>query len=692
MSNAIRIQDYVDKETLSGMVEGFVAFLGTSGVIYEANGEMAVELVTRDFCKSLVEASEKEVEKGKGLCHEERWRVSLESIKRRQCHEDVCHGTLTFISCPIFLDGRVIGVVNGAFGNPPTDEAKLNEIAGLYGLELDRVKRIAEESRRVPEFSGAARKHVELSTRIISRLVKTRYEEKKHTERLALASRIQAVLFRSLDLQDILPGVLEELMKSLQAYSCYICLVEPKTGELNVPCFCDASGPTTLIPPHLLEGPQTEGIRNALRTSNPQHIETQEGYSTEYIPLRHLSIIGVMAIEFHEPRKDKELPDLLESLGGQIALVIQNCRLYEESVKERLAAAQRVEFLELIKEVDRLVLTEMDIRKAFEKICLLVRSVIPCDRVTFVRVNEEKEEFEYIAGWGVDFPKGFRVPMKETDARWVVVRKAPVYRPDLSKETLAPFDTELFKQGFQSDLRVPIKSHGKVTALLNLGSHSKATFNPQHLELAQAISNQLSIAMENATLFERLKALLLNTVKCLSIAIDAKSRWTMGHSERVASWSEKIALSLGLETKAVEDLRIASLLHDIGKIGTGEELLDKPGLLTQEERAVVERHAVRGADILSPLKEFEEIAKAIRHHHERYNGKGYPGGLRGEDTPLFSQIIAMADTWDALTTERPYRKTLSREEALEEVRRCAGSQFDPEIVRAFEMALREEAR
>ncbi|MBI4746585.1 MAG: HD-GYP domain-containing protein, partial [Deltaproteobacteria bacterium] len=182
--------------------------------------------------------------------------------------------------------------------------------------------------------------------------------------------------------------------------------------------------------------------------------------------------------------------------------------------------------------------------------------------------------------------------------------------------------------------------------------------------------------------------LFLAAMESLASAIEAKSPWTRGHSERVADYALKIGAGMELPDDELEKLRIAALLHDIGKIGTDDGILDKPGKLTGAEYDSIKRHPGKGAEMLAPIRQLHDIIPWIRGHHERFDGTGYPDGLRGEDIPLYARILAVADTFDSMTAERPYRTTPGKAQALEEIQRHAGTQFDPRMVEAF---LRVEA-
>jgi putative nucleotidyltransferase with HDIG domain len=169
----------------------------------------------------------------------------------------------------------------------------------------------------------------------------------------------------------------------------------------------------------------------------------------------------------------------------------------------------------------------------------------------------------------------------------------------------------------------------------------------------------------------------------LTSAVDAKDAYTCGHSERVALVSRHIAQQFGLSDKDVEQVYMAGLLHDVGKIGVPEAVLQKPGRLTPEEFEQVKRHPAIGAKILQDVKQIQGIIPGVLHHHERYDGKGYPDRLAGERIPLMGRIICLADCFDAMTSSRTYRKGLPIEVAMAEIRRCAGTHFDPRLAEVF---------
>ncbi|UCH80995.1 MAG: HD-GYP domain-containing protein, partial [Nitrospiraceae bacterium] len=183
--------------------------------------------------------------------------------------------------------------------------------------------------------------------------------------------------------------------------------------------------------------------------------------------------------------------------------------------------------------------------------------------------------------------------------------------------------------------------------------------------------------------YEELEDLFLKLVRVMINVLDAKSPWTKGHSERVSRYAEAIALEMDIDQDDIKDIKLAGLLHDIGKIGTSDYLLDKPGALTKDEFIQIKKHPSQGAHILKDIKQLKDIIPYIEHHHEKIDGSGYPLNLSGDRIPLGAKILHVADSFDSMTSDRPYRPAPGLEFALNELRTYKGSQFDPEVVDAF---------
>lgn len=200
------------------------------------------------------------------------------------------------------------------------------------------------------------------------------------------------------------------------------------------------------------------------------------------------------------------------------------------------------------------------------------------------------------------------------------------------------------------------------------------------------IGAQLGAQVLGERLGDRLERGYVATIEALIGALEAKDPYTAGHSSRVARYAAAIAAELGLADTLVEELQTGAILHDIGKIGVGDGVLFKPGRLSDVEFAEIKDHPRRGARIIDAFNRSSTVLGVVFHHHERYDGRGYPAGLRGVDIPLCARIVNVADAYDAMTTNRPYQSTRTKAEALGELRMGAGSQFDPEVVAALERA------
>ncbi len=245
-----------------------------------------------------------------------------------------------------------------------------------------------------------------------------------------------------------------------------------------------------------------------------------------------------------------------------------------------------------------------------------------------------------------------------------------------------------------SFFREPASAQDTLMGVLLLGKkRDNLEFKQDELDFFAALASDVAMALRNAQLFkdlqeelERRRSLFFHTTTAMAAAIEAKDRYTHGHINRVINYSlmigESLKKSKKLDDAFMENLRLASLLHDIGKIGTPERLLNKPSMLTIGERNTIQKHPLTGVKILQSIRELQDIIPGVKYHHERYDGKGYPEGLTGKQIPLAASIIAVADAFDAMTTDRPYRKALTHEAAIVELVRGSAVQFDPGVVKA----------
>jgi len=279
----------------------------------------------------------------------------------------------------------------------------------------------------------------------------------------------------------------------------------------------------------------------------------------------------------------------------------------------------------------------------------------------------------------------------------------------LGSRKLNPEDIEILRSAlyqmeiFDAIVCLPSYFGHELLGLVLLGRKNNGKeFSKEELDFFVALASDVSMAIRNAQLFQQLEAeldkkrrLFINTTLALAATIDAKDHYTSGHTSRVTALSLEIAKRLMhkhnaiVDMKFMENLHIASLLHDIGKIGIAESILNKNGPLDEEEKKIMQSHAVKGANILGKIKELDDAIVGVKYHHEKYDGSGYPEGLKGSEIPMIAAVIAVADAFDAMTTDRPYRKGLSKEEAAKEIETLKGKQFEPQATEALLELYRE---
>jgi HD-GYP domain-containing protein (c-di-GMP phosphodiesterase class II) len=266
---------------------------------------------------------------------------------------------------------------------------------------------------------------------------------------------------------------------------------------------------------------------------------------------------------------------------------------------------------------------------------------------------------------------------------------------NLGKALVLDWDDPAFNEVVHHDLFLdfaksvcisPLLVGDEPVGLLVLGEARRTTresFDPDKLKLVNAISDQAASALRRATLHEQLEESFVQTVLALAKAMDVRDTYTQDHSQRMAAIADVLCRKLDIDEEQIQAIHSAAALHDIGKIGVPDEILRKPGPLTSQEWDSMKRHPKIGADILAPVIKLVHVAPIIIAHHEKFDGSGYPYGLKGDQIPMGARILAVVDAYIAITDERVYRKARSHKEAISELVKYSGSQFDPTVVNAF---------
>ena len=302
-------------------------------------------------------------------------------------------------------------------------------------------------------------------------------------------------------------------------------------------------------------------------------------------------------------------------------------------------------------------------------------------------IDEETNRlyFEVALGDKEETVKTFHLEMGEGIAGWVAKHGEPLIVHDAKNDPR--FFSEVDKKSnfiTRNVVCVPVKVKEKTIGVLEaINKLGGEAFLKEDVTIFQSLADQVAVALDNARLLAEIEGLFFQTAESLADAIEKRDPYTGGHTKRVTTYSLAIGEQLNLEPDEMRLLKLAAILHDIGKIGVEDRILRKTDKLNEEEYDQMKQHTVMGAEIIGHIKQLHGIIPGLKYHHEKLDGKGYPEGLANGYIPLIAKIVAVADTFDAMTSDRPYRKAMLREEAFHELQRCCGTQFDKGLVDAF---------
>ena len=369
---------------------------------------------------------------------------------------------------------------------------------------------------------------------------------------------------------------------------------------------------------------------------------------------------------------------------------------FEELASSFNFMADRIEkqltSLKVFNEIDRAILSAWNIEQIVDTLSTRLDKLVPLEQVAVALFNAQGSlrGLTYIYDALKPQKGGEFVEVSTDEARSLSSRPHHLVQADGTG--LPNYLKSLHTRGMRQFLVVPVWVEERLSALLILGHATSSPWTEEDAENARQLGDQFAVALANSRLVDQLDQLQWGTLTALARAIDAKSPWTLGHSERVTKHAVDIATAMELPPKELDIIRRGCLLHDVGKIGTPVSILDKVGRLTPEETKIMQEHVTIGRRILEPIPGLTESMPIVLQHHEWINGGGYPFGLAGEEIHLHSRIAAVADCFDALVSDRPYRGGLPVDRAMQIIREGIGTQFDPKIVEVFErIAIGENA-
>jgi len=363
-------------------------------------------------------------------------------------------------------------------------------------------------------------------------------------------------------------------------------------------------------------------------------------------------------------------------------------RNLEEAIQKlRRQLKKEIEQTKTLLEISRILNSTLDAKTVRTNAMEAVVRLLDCGAGSLYLIDAERGElyFEVALSEVADKVKEIRLKIGEGVAGWVAQTGESALIADIEKDPRWASKVDK-KSKFRTKnmVTVPVQSKGKIIGVLQaINKREGEVFDQEDLKLMTSLAHQVAIALDNAFLYQEQRETFFQTAEALAVAIEKRDIYTGGHTKRVRDFSVAIAEEMGFKGEDRERLELAAILHDIGKIGIEDRILRKPGKLDDEEFAQMRSHPEQGYEILSHIKNLEKVIPGARYHHERPDGKGYPRGLNDGQIPIIARIIAVADTWDAMTSDRPYRQALEETKAVSELWQNRGNQFAPESVEAF---------
>lgn len=363
-----------------------------------------------------------------------------------------------------------------------------------------------------------------------------------------------------------------------------------------------------------------------------------------------------------------------------------------ENVKIRLYLERRLDELSVLFEISQSLTSTLNLDEVLDSIVNFAMEMTHALRCELRLLDPTGEYLESRASRGLSksFLESAAVKVGEGIIGSVMTTKRPISVVDIRKDPRTRYLDLARREKLAGLMAVPILQRSRPIGVITVYTSKPRDFTQAEIDLLSTFASQASVAIENARLYAKMKEQYLSMVAALAAAIETKDAYTHGHSQQVMEYAVKIGRAMGMTGEELETVKFAGLLHDIGKIGIKESILGKCETLTHEERAELRNHPKYGAFIMEQVDFLKDIAPLTLYHHEKFDGTGYPQGLAGEDIPLGARILAVADTFESMIADRPYRKAFPLEHVVKEMKKVAGTQLDPRIVEVFFEILRKE--
>lgn len=523
-----------------------------------------------------------------------------------------------------------------------------------------------------------------------------------------LASRSQALvrisgrLNAQLDLDTVATAVCEEAARALGISTVSLSWYDPLQSNLfhgsaiNMPQENEALIQSRLVHQDLFEKLLQKDHNIIVLDHWPDEVEPNSG-SIQDLKIKKIilaklarqsELIGTINLYLFENDRmiDADGLDFLRSLADQATQAVINARLLQD-------ARQRLERLASLHRIDLAIANSLDVQVTMDVILEQVITQLNVDAADFLIFNPLTNTLDFAAGRGffTEALKNTHLKLGDGYAGLAALEQRAIYLEDINNQDVDFYRRPLFlEEKFDSYYAAPLIAKDSVKGVLEIFHRSRLAPDMEWLDFLSSLAGQAAIAFESAALFDGLQRKNADlslayetTLEGWSHALDLRDKETEGHTQRVTQRTIWLARELGMSDEELVHTRRGALLHDIGKMGVPDDILHKPGKLTEEEWDVMRKHPTYAFELISPIEFLRPAIDIPYCHHEKWDGSGYPRGLQGEQIPFSARIFAVADVWDALTSDRPYRRAWSREDALEYIHEQSGKHFDPQVVKAF---------
>ncbi len=525
------------------------------------------------------------------------------------------------------------------------------------------------------------------------------YAETLHRlKELEAVNHISTALRTAQTVDDMLPSLLDETLQVLGSDSGVIWLYNPTSGVLNQKVARGWFSSIQEMPVKPGDGIAgtvfktgqvivSKEFASDPLTLDSTRIQIPEGWGGACVPIRTVrETIGVLFVSVELPRQlQPDAVHLLVTLSEMAGNAIRRADLHQQTERQlqRLAS---------LRAVDMAINTILDLRVTLGILIDHIISQLKVDAVNILLINAKTQSLYHAAssGFRSDTVKNTRLYIGDSLAGQAIRSRATIHIPDLNDTKLVQRAQLLSEEGFVTYFGVPLIAKGQIKGVLETFHRSAIEPDPEWKSFLETLAGQAAIAIDNSVLFEELQQTNLNlslaydaTIEGWSKALDLRDQETEGHTLRVTEMTVQLSDLLGVNAADLVHIRRGALLHDIGKMGVPDNILYKPGPLSEEEWTIMQRHPEFALDMLSPISYLRQALDIPYGHHERWDGSGYPRHLPGEQIPLAARIFAVVDVWDALISDRPYRKAFTRDDAADFIRKNSGILFDPRVVETF---------